>query len=113
MAWMATLSWPRWTSNGLNAKVARKHRRARLLPMTRRTARGRPPLSQGEAGPESILYFRVADIHAAHATLSGRGVVFLNAPHRIHGHADGTEEWLAAFNDPDGRPLAIMAQARG
>jgi methylmalonyl-CoA/ethylmalonyl-CoA epimerase len=28
----------------------------------------------------------------------------------IHRHADGTEEWMAFFEDPDGRPLAIMAQ---
>ncbi len=27
-------------------------------------------------------------------------------------HADGTEEWMAFFNDPEKRPLAIMAQAR-
>jgi methylmalonyl-CoA/ethylmalonyl-CoA epimerase len=30
----------------------------------------------------------------------------------IHRHDDGTEEWMAFFNDPDGRPLAIMAQAK-
>lgn len=29
----------------------------------------------------------------------------------IHRHADGTEEWMAFFNDPEGRPLAIMSQA--
>lgn len=70
-------------------------------------------LSQGDGGPaESILYFRVADIHAAHAALSGRGAVFVNAPHMIHKHADGTEEWMAFFNDNEGRPLAIMAQAK-
>jgi methylmalonyl-CoA/ethylmalonyl-CoA epimerase len=28
----------------------------------------------------------------------------------IHRHPDGTEEWLANFVDPDGRPLALMAQ---
>jgi DNA-binding CsgD family transcriptional regulator/catechol 2,3-dioxygenase-like lactoylglutathione lyase family enzyme len=68
-------------------------------------------LSESESSaPESILYFRVPDIHAAHAQLCGRGVEFLQAPHMIHRHDDGTEEWLAAFNDPEGRPLAIMAQ---
>jgi DNA-binding CsgD family transcriptional regulator/predicted enzyme related to lactoylglutathione lyase len=69
-------------------------------------------LSQGEGAVESILYFRVPDIHAAHAALSARGAVFVNAPHRIHKHADGTEEWMAFFNDNEGRPLAIMAQAK-
>ena len=41
-----------------------------------------------------------------------RGVEFINAPHMIHRHADGTEEWLSMFKDPEGRPLGLMAQAR-
>ena len=61
--------------------------------------------------PESILYFRVPDIRAAHATLSARGIAFTHAPHMIHRHEDGTEEWMAFFTDNDGRPLAIMSQA--
>jgi DNA-binding CsgD family transcriptional regulator len=61
---------------------------------------------------ESILYWRVDDIAAVHEILKSRGVEFINAPHMIHKHADGTEEWLAAFKDPEGRPLAIMSQAR-
>jgi DNA-binding CsgD family transcriptional regulator/catechol 2,3-dioxygenase-like lactoylglutathione lyase family enzyme len=60
---------------------------------------------------ESILYFRVPDIHAAHAELGAKGVTFINAPHMIHRHEDGTEEWMAFFNDPEGRPLALMASA--
>lgn len=68
-------------------------------------------LSQAEApGPESILYFRVDDIRVSHTALESAGVEFLNAPHMIHRHDDGTEEWMAFFNDPDGRPLAIMSQ---
>ncbi len=61
----------------------------------------------------SILYFRVDDIHAARDDLAGRGVEFINAPHMIHRHADGTEEWMAFFKDIDGHPLALMSQARG
>ena len=30
----------------------------------------------------------------------------------IYRHADGMEEWMAFFDDPEGRPLAIMAQVR-
>ncbi|HVH84463.1 MAG TPA: LuxR C-terminal-related transcriptional regulator [Steroidobacteraceae bacterium] len=63
-------------------------------------------------GPESILYLRVADIRSAYDTLRARGVEFGQAPHMIHRHADGTEEWLAHFNDPEGRPLGILAQVR-
>ena len=70
-------------------------------------------LSQAEdkPGDESIVYFRVPDIHAAHKRLTGAGVKFINAPHMIHKHEDGAEEWMAFFNDPDGRPLAIMSTA--
>ena len=71
-------------------------------------------LSQAEGGSrtESILYFQVPDISAAHAALAARGVVFTDAPHMIHRHADGTEEWMNFFADNEGRPLAIMAQIR-
>ena len=65
---------------------------------------------EGGAGKESILYLRVPDIAAAHQALSARGVKFTHAPHMIHRHADGTEEWMAFFEDPDARPLALMAQ---
>ena len=65
---------------------------------------------EGGAAKESILYLRVADIAAAHERLATRGVKFTHAPHMIHRHADGTEEWMAFFEDPDGRPLALMCQ---
>jgi DNA-binding CsgD family transcriptional regulator/catechol 2,3-dioxygenase-like lactoylglutathione lyase family enzyme len=69
-------------------------------------------LSEGEGAPsESILYFRVADIRSAHAALEARGVEFVNAPHMIHRHDDGVEEWMAVFKDEEDRMLAIMAQA--
>lgn len=70
-------------------------------------------LSEGEGVPsESILYFRVPDIRAAHAEMTSRGVTFTHAPHMIHRHDDGTEEWMAFLSDNEGRPLAIMAQAK-
>jgi hypothetical protein len=28
----------------------------------------------------------------------------------IHRHSDGTEEWMAAFKDNEGWPLAILSQ---
>lgn len=68
-------------------------------------------LTQEEASGDSILYFRVEDIEQAHQQLKGRGVEFINAPHMIHKHANGVEEWMAFFKDPEGRPLAIMSQA--
>ena len=68
-------------------------------------------LSESEGSEhESILYFKVDDVRTAHMTLSARNVEFIDAPHMIHRHSDGTEEWMAAFKDNEGRPLAIMAQ---
>jgi DNA-binding CsgD family transcriptional regulator/catechol 2,3-dioxygenase-like lactoylglutathione lyase family enzyme len=69
-------------------------------------------LIQGEQAPgaDSIIYFRVEDIVQACEEMKGKGVEFINAPHMIHKHADGTEEWMGFFKDPDGRPLAVMSQ---
>jgi catechol 2,3-dioxygenase-like lactoylglutathione lyase family enzyme len=70
-------------------------------------------LSQGEGTEnDSILYFRVPDVRTAHTELAARGIEFINAPHMIHRHEDGTAEWMAFFKDNDGRPLGIMSQAR-
>jgi DNA-binding CsgD family transcriptional regulator/extradiol dioxygenase family protein len=70
-------------------------------------------LSQREQlqATESLLYLRVMDIDAASRLLVERGVEFISAPHMIHRHDNGTEEWMAFFKDPEGRPLAIMATA--
>ena len=71
------------------------------------------PPENGAVKPQSVLYFRVKGIHDAHRTLAERGVKFLGAPHLIHRHADGTEEWMAFFEDPDGHTLALMEQVAG
>jgi catechol 2,3-dioxygenase-like lactoylglutathione lyase family enzyme len=69
-------------------------------------------LSQNEElqPAESLIYFRVSDVKAAHSALTGKGVEFLQGPELVHRHADGTEEWMAFFKDPEGRALAVMAQ---
>lgn len=59
-----------------------------------------------------VLYFEVPDIEAAHASLSERGVAFVSAPHMIHRHDDGTEEWMAFFSDCAGQTLALMSRVR-
>ena len=61
---------------------------------------------------ESIVYLLVEDIVRSRDELSTRGVEFINAPHMIHRHADGTEEWLVMFKDPEGRPLGLISQVR-
>jgi catechol 2,3-dioxygenase-like lactoylglutathione lyase family enzyme len=66
--------------------------------------------SEETTAEPSVLYFRVDDIQAAYDELRGRGVEFESAPHLIHKHDDGVEEWMAFFPDPDGHLLALMAQ---
>ena len=66
---------------------------------------------QSGTGAESILYLRVDNIQNAYTELQKRSVEFTGAPHMIHKHADGMEEWMAFFKDLEGRPLAIMSQA--
>jgi hypothetical protein len=52
----------------------------------------------------------VPDIDVADQELRARGISFAGAPHLIHRHEDGMEEWTAFFEDLEGRTLAIMSQ---
>ena len=62
----------------------------------------------------SVLYFTVADIHAACDALAAQGVALSGAPHMIYRHPDtGIEEWMAFFSDPDGNTLAFMSAVGG
>jgi catechol 2,3-dioxygenase-like lactoylglutathione lyase family enzyme len=67
---------------------------------------------EGDERQSSILYLRVPDLHLAKEELESKGVQFTHAPHMIHRHEDGTEEWMAFFLDEEGRPLGLMSQAR-
>ncbi len=67
-------------------------------------------LNVGDPAKNSLIYFQVPHIHAECDHLKSRGVEFISAPHMIHKHTDGTEEWMAFFNDPDGQPLGLMMQ---
>ena len=64
----------------------------------------------------AVLYFEVADVHAAYATLEKNGVPFDEAPHLIFRDDKGTfgpaggEEWMAFFKDPDGNVLALASR---
>ncbi len=58
----------------------------------------------------SVVYFRTADIHGEYERLRANGVTFRGAPHLIHRHESGVEEWMAFFEDPDGGLLALMSQ---
>ena len=68
-------------------------------------------VADAEWRPGSILYLAVPDIRAAYDALVEAGVPLQGAPHRIHTHDDGTEEWMTFFEDPDGNTLALMTAA--
>jgi DNA-binding CsgD family transcriptional regulator/catechol 2,3-dioxygenase-like lactoylglutathione lyase family enzyme len=61
---------------------------------------------------QSILYFSTPNIAATYEALVARGVTFRGAPHLIHRHDSGVEEWMAFFDDLDGQPLALMSQVK-
>lgn len=61
--------------------------------------------------PGSILYFKVEEIHGAHATLAERGVRFTGPPHMVARLQDH-DLWLAEFRDPDENILALMCEVR-
>ena len=66
-----------------------------------------PPGQPAQRG--SAIYFRVPDIHAVFASLTGRDVAFKAEPHIVH-RTPTFELWLAEFADPDGNQLALMGE---
>jgi methylmalonyl-CoA/ethylmalonyl-CoA epimerase len=59
----------------------------------------------------AALYFKVADIDAAHQALSGRRLSFEAKPHLVARLPDH-ELWMAFFRDPDRNLLALMCEKR-
>jgi len=57
-----------------------------------------------------VLYFRVADIDAEYARLSGEhGLSFAGEPRVVH--RDGEHElWMAFCRDPDGHQIGLMQE---
>lgn len=62
-------------------------------------------------GLSSVLYFKVADIIAAHAERRARGVPFVDEPHLIAPMPDH-DLWMCFFKDPDGHTMALMCEVR-
>ena len=56
--------------------------------------------------PNSVLYFDVPDVQAAHAELSARGVPFDDEPHLV-GKTGTHEVWMTFCRDPERNPIAI------
>lgn len=70
---------------------------------------GRPEGDQKKAD-NTLIYFKVPDIAAAHAAMTGRGVVFGQAPHVVAKMPDHTL-WMASFEDSEGNVLLVMSEA--
>ncbi|OLD39259.1 MAG: hypothetical protein AUI57_03920 [Candidatus Rokubacteria bacterium 13_1_40CM_2_68_8] len=68
-----------------------------------------PPENAEQDHPGSVLYLRVKDIESVHRTLTGKGVRFVDQPHRVHDAPD-YELWMTFFHDPDNNPLALMEE---
>ena len=67
-----------------------------------------PAEGDGASG-NSIIYYAVDDISAAHAILAGRGVRFVGEPHVIARMPDH-DLWLAEFRDSEDNTLALMSE---
>ena len=69
-------------------------------------------IEKGPSAPSSnAVYFKVADIRAAHADLVRRGVKFEGEPHFVA--PLGTHDlWMAFLRDPDGNLLALMSEVQ-
>ena len=59
----------------------------------------------------SVIYYKVDDIRASHASLVARGVEFIDEPHLIARMPDH-ELWMSFFRDPDRNVLALMCEIR-
>ena len=59
--------------------------------------------------PASIIYYRVDDIGAAHATLVGRGVAFDSAPHHV-AKLETFDLYLAFFRDSENNVVALLSE---
>ncbi len=59
--------------------------------------------------PASILYYKVADIGTAFATLKARGALVEREP-QLTANMGTYELWIAFFRDPDDNILALMCE---
>ena len=69
------------------------------------------PQGHGAPGANSILYFRVVDIEAAHAALVARGSADERRPELVARMPDH-ELWIAFLRDPDGNLVGLMEEKR-
>ena len=69
------------------------------------------PQGAGEAGKNSILYFKVADLPATHAAIVARGAQNERAP-QLTAKMPDHELWIGFVRDPDGNLIGLMSEVR-
>lgn len=69
------------------------------------------PQGHGEAGKNSILYFKVADLPATHAAIVARGAVNERAP-QLTARMPDHELWIGFVRDSDGNLVGLMSEVR-
>jgi predicted enzyme related to lactoylglutathione lyase len=69
------------------------------------------PQGHGEAGKNSILYFKVDDLGATHAAILARGARNERDP-GLTAKMPDHELWMAFVRDPDGNLVGLMSEVR-
>jgi len=69
------------------------------------------PQGAGAIGQNSILYFNVSDIVAAHEAIVGRGAKNERAP-QLAAKMPDHELWIGFVRDPDGNLIGLMEEKR-
>jgi catechol 2,3-dioxygenase-like lactoylglutathione lyase family enzyme len=69
------------------------------------------PQGAGKVGANSILYFKMNDIVAAHRRLLDAGIAEERAP-QLAAKMPDHELWLAFVRDPDGNLVGLMEERR-
>lgn len=69
------------------------------------------PQGHGEVGKNSILYFKVDDIAAAHATIITRGAKNERSP-QLTAKMPEYDLWMGFVQDPDGNVIGLMSEVK-
>lgn len=69
------------------------------------------PQGAGSVGANSILYFKVTDIVAAHAAIVAKGAASERAP-QLTAKLPDHELWISFVRDPDGNLVGLMEEKR-
>ena len=67
------------------------------------------PQGHGTPGANSVLYFKVAGIEAAHAAIVARGAVNERAP-QLTAKMPDHDLWIGFVRDPDGNLVGLMEE---